>query len=689
MTRIGMLLVLVMLAMVWAGVSEANAASGRYRMEAEFDYLPNADLSAAIPTVTVHKTDLDNGNLDNQTYAFPEAGIKVPENTGYYIDDGDKSGKPYTFYPTACGYSYGTYTLSNSNGDKAYDIYCDMTRKNGAKSDDPQAATYTFRLYEFDLKTHKLSLLQTLKSPKNYSMLALFPEFGGYAVYPDGLAHELAYNTKTTSIYSFKGNKLLAKVYGYPKQDDNPAALSNPNSLTYKEYTRLTDNKKDFYAITMKQIPNTSYVSSSAGNFKEELYELLPNGTKQKVKGYTDSVMTLWKKKIGSITYAQYYQKGTSRLMVGTVKGNSYTPLNLSNTKAYGEFTPDSAYLIITESPLKSAAGSKGAQYSTAVYDTKTGKLMYRLPAYYPTSPEHSYQFTSNGLASLHFRYNQLDGYLHIPSGLVTRVTQYTDYEDPSSYIITGDKKNLISYKTPPQLFIDGKQATYKGQGPFLTDKYVWYMSVSDYASAVQATLARVSGSTILTRGKYTLKLQDQDKTLLKIGGSNFAPIETMNNGLGIAAAFHEHRYVYGTKFTYDRIVMFSKDFSEEQFQAAFPDAAHPEKYTDMTTYTMSGTSPVAGKSEEEHTYEVYDRIHLVFGDGKLRAAGFGTPRLTKPLRDVMINDGKPGDIVTAYGTPKVYNSGNHVLRTYSLPYSTLLFQSSGSTINGMFYIFK
>lgn len=684
-SRIWMLSVLVILAVVWTGHSAAEAESGRYRVEAEFSYLPNADLTAEIPTVKVHTTDYDNGNLDTQTYDFPEAGIQVPDNAGFLTEDGDNSGKPYSFIPTGCGYSFGKYVLSTSSGDKAYDIYCDKIIKTDAKANDPQAATYTYRLYEFNLNTHKLTLLQNLQSHEQYPMIDIFPEFGGYAIYPDGLTYSLPYNKKTTSVYLLNGNKLLTKIYGYPRRGSNNPELSNPNSLTYNEYTRLSDNKKEFMKSAENEAPHTSYVSSDAGNFKEELYELLPNGSKQKVKGYTESVRIVWKKKIGSITYAEYYQKGTTHTIVGTAKGNSYVPLSLSNTSAGGEFTADLAYLVITESPFAKTASSTGAQYTTAVVNTKTGKLLYRLPAFYTISPEHGFQFTNNGIASLHFRNSNLDGYLHVPSGLVSRVTEYTDYEDPSSYLITGSKQNLISYKSPPQLFVDGKQATYKGQGPFLTPEYVWYMSISDYASAVQATLTRISGATVLTRGKYTLKLSDQDKSLLNIGGSNFAPLETMNNNLGIAAAFHEH--LHSGEYNYDRIVMFSKDFSEEQLHTAFPDASHPEKNTDLNYYTLAGATPVTAQSEEEHTYEVYNGIRLVYGDGRLIAAGFGTGKTTKTLRNVMILDSNASKVVAAYGTPKVFNSGNKVLRTYSLPYSTLLFQSSGATVNGLYYI--
>ncbi|KAI7252675.1 hypothetical protein KC345_g11456, partial [Hortaea werneckii] len=282
-----------------------------------------------------------------------------------------------------------------------------------------------------------------------------------------------------------------------------------------------------------------------------------------------------------------------------------------------------------------------------------------------------------------------LDGFLHVPSGIVTRLTDQTRFKNPDSYLITGDPKNLISYAAPPQLYVDGRQAEYKGQGPFMTSKYVWYMSVSDYASAVQATITRVSGATVLTRGNYTLKLSDQDKSLLNIGGSKFAPLETLNNSLGIAAAFHQLAYTKG--YNYDRLLLFSKDFSEEQFLAAFPDATHPEEFTDLDYYTMSGAAPVLGQSDEEHSYDVYNGIRLIYGNGKLISASSKTGIWAKTLRDVGNdeNTNTSSDIVAAYGTLKVFNSGKNVLRTYNLPYSTLLFQSKNNTIGNLYYIVK
>lgn len=180
-------------------------------------------------------------------------------------------------------------------------------------------------------------------------------------------------------------------------------------------------------------------------------------------------------------------------------------------------FSPKDKYLLITEYKLDAKKKNR-TSYVTLVIDANKGKQLYELPAFNrklfrrapvpkgkPTSHNYNWVYGDDLVRVYFFSYAR-DGNLNLSTGIFTG--SYGDSRFNLTISYTCNYADLLSSEKSPELILDDEtRIMLPAQGAFLSDKYVWYLSLTDFAEAIGATVTDDNGVLTVSRNDKVMTI--------------------------------------------------------------------------------------------------------------------------------------------------------------------------------------
>ncbi|MCR8657711.1 hypothetical protein [Paenibacillus endoradicis] len=466
------------------------------------DYEFDKTTGNAIPYMYVSYADVANGNtMWKEKYLFPELAVKKPSKGK--LDMGN---------------------ITNANeifimGDK---IYWDSLLN--VQSD---SIKYMNHLYEFDSVNKTMKILKEASGTTRQDRIRVFENFSGYILYPDAntfLDNEI-------EVYSLFSNKLVRKVkrvdyYGH-------------SALEQWGYTQAQDLKKLIVLVVEKTKvePTSNWEGSFYKNYYyiEKHYELTLDGSLKLMTKKSETGTVKWEKKIGNITYAHYYDSKQKQWFVGYKESgkSSYKAYTRTKTVSDSYLSPNSKYLLISEYKLDEKTGKRGNDYLTIIVDVSTGKVRKELSPYNRTYkgkfPEHTYLWDyGDEIVKVYFYKPARNGYLNLSSGIFT--SEYNLAPDP---LLLGNYDGVLSPEKSPRMWFNDKvDIQLPGGATFLSENYVWYVGLRDFATAIDATISKQDTRWAISLGnkKYTIK----SESIITYKNKTYVPFGELRNGLDL-----------------------------------------------------------------------------------------------------------------------------------------------------------
>lgn len=495
---------LILLSDKWTTYAEEKQS---IRTDVKFEYVVDKKSGDAVPTLTIRYTDFaDNYNSRSETYSFEELTIKKPSLGKLDFISNQSSDTMFIMEGSSKVYWNNNYTIISDS------------------------KTYVSILYEFDQATSKMKVIKKVTGKNRYNgRIDFFPRFKGYVINQD--SYNSNYNNDV-EVYSLPDNKLLGKV-GFANTESDRMTLDE----NLHGFTRVPAPKTLIVGKyeTMIGYYGQKYIGST-------YYEMFSDGTLKKLTARPANSNVKWEKKVGSITYAHYYDEKKKQWVIGskTSGKSSYTPLIREGTEGVANFSPNNKYLLITEYSLD-AKTKKRISYVTLVIDAKKGKLLYELPefdrkmfkgyskgSYIP----HIYQWAyGDELVRVYFFSRTRDGYLNLSSGIFTGSNYDSRVEYSTSY--TGNYGDLLSPEVSPEFMLDGKtRITLPAQGAFLSANDVWYVGLRDFSKAIGATISIQKGEISVSRDNKNMLVNPD--TIISFKNRTYVPVKDLRSGLGL-----------------------------------------------------------------------------------------------------------------------------------------------------------
>ncbi|MDO3410440.1 hypothetical protein QWJ34_11765 [Saccharibacillus sp. CPCC 101409] len=641
------------------GLQKAEAAQERYSSEVEFDFKYQKEERRVVPRVRVTKVYFDDGRVETDIREFPDQALPLPKSA-QYLDETRERDDPslsQTFYD-GCRFYYGTHVLNTQNGPKAFTVYCDSTRDKKKNAKGVQTARSNYRVYAYDVASSRLSLLNKAEAPTDDPPpVDLYTRFGGYGIL--GPYGEQNYEKKQNRVYSIVTNKLLARTAEHPQED-----LSS-GTLRFTEYQKLSNDPKVLAKLDY-------YVSTSYGHFKAKTIVLHPDGTRT-VPQYKEPLKDVYyEQKVGSYTYAAYKKPDSEDRMVGYRTSSGFKPLSRADASSSFYLLRSGKFLVIRQQTPK--------EKTLRIVDAKTAKAIVDIPDVGGWISEE----VGDSIARLGA--DSKDYYIHLPTGIITRNMENSQLIQSDTGGYTGAQDKLVSMQAPPQMYINGKQVRYAGQGPFLTRGNRWYVEVNDFAKAADTTVTRTANGIVLVRGTYKMTVSKNDPTALRWKGQTFVPLETLNEKLGMAGGFVDSPREKG--YTSKALRIFSKDLKEEDV------IARPDLYEALDGeanmaqghyYAMRNGKPASMPLTGTNVY-YGGGMRLIFKNGVLVNVASVSNVDGRTLRNVIFDINPLKYVIAAYGTPQATKTGGQMVRWYKVEGKTLVFESS-SVVTSAYYI--
>ncbi|BBI31297.1 hypothetical protein [Cohnella abietis] len=663
------IIVAALIAMLVTSVSVVSAKdSSRIRTTVAFTYSLSSDKSEVIPTVTVTSQDYSTGSAQQQSYSFPNQKISIPANASYNEMD---TSKPESLR-TSCGSYTGTYHFQMSSGLKAYqvDCYSVYNNKTGNRTQPKHS-----RILEFDLKTKKLRVLRSVDSDSEYTGyvgLEMYRNFKGYAVKTDekAVAHE-DYSSKKVQVYSLETNKPIAVLNDYPREES-----INPLTGNYDKILDIQAVVIQEYELLKGNAANYGYSISYAGkSYLVKNYQLYADGRKTELFGNKNIATKRWEKKIGSLRYAYYYDSKKKAWFVGYSKGGSYFPLSESSAMAIASFSPNDKYLLISNYFTDPKTRKRTGKYTTTVVDTSTAKVLHVLPAFEEYNRDHGFQWISDDLVYVRFNNPNYSGYLHVPTGILTKHEGERYYDNASLY--SGSYSNLLTPESPYEILIDGRNVSYSTQGPFHLYKgeEQWMIPLDDFARGIGAAVKTTKSGWQVSQNNQVLDISREKAVIFR--NQAFVPFASLTENLGIVAAI-EVNY---------KLLLFTNQITEEQLKVAFPKATLVD-YDFKALIDGKLTSLDESTREVYHMYRVEGETLVLFQNGHLVSV-IGASYPSKTARGVELHEGKGKNaMLKKYGTVKPKKDGEMQLYTYKMNDYDMTFATGNDLVKAVYFTF-
>lgn len=646
--KISIMTAVILLSYLIPQIAErTEAAQERYSTEVQFQFKYEQEKARVIPQVVVLKTDFDNGNIEKIVHEFPEQALSVSKEAQDSKDAEEKDDPSLTKTFFNCSQSsYDTHII-DLDGPQALNTYCNVTRDKKPDVKGKYKVHKNNILYKYDINRNLLTILNKFETNGNDNMgFYLYQKFGGYAIIDRNSYRD--YDKKQNQIYSLSGNKLLLRTAEPPRVDMEKGTIS------YIDYTKVPSKPKKLAA-------NESYFSTSNGNYISASMILHPDGTR--TKDYFSFVPSKIKEeKVGAFTFVEYPNPNGKGNLVGYRTSKGYKVLSRNDVSSTMEITKHKKYILIRE--------KKGKEKNLIFVDTKTAKVVWKIP------DMDGRFFEEVGDSIFLFSKDYKDYYLHLPTGIVTRNLNIVEQvqSDESRYV--GSQSKLVTLQTPPQMFVNGKQVHYSGQGLFLTYGTRWYVEVNDFAKAVDAKVTQNSDGFTINRDKYIMTISNKDATVLNWAGQTFVQLEMLNTKLGMAGGFLN--IIDSEGYTERSLHLFSKDL-EEKDVITQPDIFVPDNKANLSNYYVMENGKPTQRSSEEVTAYVSGGVYLIFKDGKLINIATGPNSYLLTLRNFNFDIGKYKDIVALYGKPQTTNVGNYDVNWYKVEGNVLVFEGNSA----------
>lgn len=390
--------------------------------------------------------------MQRVVYNFPEQAIEVPKDAQPWDNDNfiDDPSFSKIFY-TGCGGFYGSTIMETNAGPQAYSIYCHRTRDKAKDVNGDNKEHNYYILYKYDINNNRLFVLNKAESHQ-YPPIQIYKEFRGYAII-DNSHKELRYDKKKAFVYSLADNKLLASLVNPPYED------ISGDTLSIRDYQKVSKKPK-------KLENHEFYESTPYGNYKISLLTLHPDGTRTKGNALEGNVKDKGIK-VGAFTYSEYQNPKGKGTLVGYRTGKGFTALSRANATNTMQATMNKRFILIHQ--------QVGKEKTMRVVDAQTAKVISEIP------DTGSSKVNEVGDLVAQFSNDNQQLYIHLPTGIITRNLEIGGrllYDQ----LYAGPQSKLVTIQAPPQLFIDGKQVHFTGQGPFLTYNKRWYIEVNDFA---------------------------------------------------------------------------------------------------------------------------------------------------------------------------------------------------------------
>ncbi|WP_042167915.1 hypothetical protein [Paenibacillus gorillae] len=474
----------------------------------------------AYPLVRIGKTNYgDRYTRKSDEYAFPDLKFKMPSiagqnSSGSYKNDGNK-------------FIWSAWVIEQyyQNGDH---LYIHISYPAGDKQHN--------QLFDFNSKNNTMRLVKkTISASQSYTM-EVYPQSDLFSVRTKRLLNSLdIYHIKTgkliaTADYAFQPYPLVKGSFGHTF-NRKPAS----NSLIINLDVNKTGKDKTGKSFTY------------SGN---DLYELLPDGSKKQIEysqvNYWDAT-TGWTNKIGNVVYGSYYDKQSKTWLIGykTGSSSSYKPLTQTGTESRVDFSPNLKYIIITEYKKDAKTGKRTNEYRSIIVDGQTGKVLRTLGAYNRKYVYFIYNWKyGDELVELNFNNYARDGYLNLSTGIF--VSKYSEWTySYGSY--SGDFSELLSPERSPEILVnDTLHVNLSAPGVFLAGNYLWYLSVSDFALEIGASVSVADKKVIvkLDNKQFTV----DPKTMITFRNRIYIPMQDFRKlGLKLQLNGEEHvkRFIY------------------------------------------------------------------------------------------------------------------------------------------------
>lgn len=629
----------------------SQASEERYNAEVEFKFKYDQEKTRVIPQVNVRYTDFKNGSIKNIVYEFPEQAIVLPKDT-QNSEDTYKNNDPSLprLFHNDCR-EYGTHMIDTKEGPQAVRVYCNVIKDKKKDAKGGQKTLQTYILYKYDINRNLLTVLNKAESNgEDRALIDLYLSVGAYGVIDRDMYRrgESRYDKKSNIIYSLNGNKLLARTV------ETPIEYSQDGVLKYTDYTKVSSKPK-------KLASYETYFSTTYGNFKAVEIGLHRDGTQTKLNPSPVS-SKVKEERIGAFTYVEYPNPKGKGKLVGYRTSKGIKALSRTDASSEMEITKYKKFVLIREK------SSKGKVLKFV--DAQTAKILWEI------MDMDGEFFEEVGDSIFRFYKDKKDYYLHLPTGIVTRNLNISERVQSNKSIYVGSPSKLVSMQAPPQMFVDGKQVHYAGQGPFLTYGTRWYVEVEDIAKAIDASIIKNKDGLTITRGSYIMNVSNKDDTSLNWLGQTFVQIETLNDKLGMAGGFLN--VSTSTEDKQRSLHLFSKDL-EEKDVIAQPDIFVPDNKANLRYYYVMENGKPTKRSSEEVTAYVSGGVYLIFKDGKPINIATGPNSYLLTLRNFNFDIGKYKDIVAVYGKPQTTNVGNYDVNWYKVEGNVLVFENSAA----------
>jgi hypothetical protein len=651
----------------------ATVASNTSSTEYTFDYELSKDGAKMVPYIQMETHHFATGEVVYEKLSFPEFAYPLPKNVSLSWSDDH-------FMHTAIVDNYSFTEINGST--KAYFVDFVIEAKNQSKTVIGNQTWISYakdypsdgkeRLFEFDLKTKKMKLLKSITTPKSYpySRIKVYDHFKGYVI--QSAADKMNLAVKDVEIYSLVTNKLVLKVAG-----DVYGPFMGDGNL--RKYDRIPDNKsiliKDYIPANGKKIDESEGFGDTddyGKKFFVRHYELFVDGRKAELKPNPDMQNFTWKKKIGEITYANYYDKKLDRWHIGySKKGGAFIPYtSVKSGRVSSSWSPNFKYLVVMETGVNPATKAKTAEQPITIVDAATGKIIKKIEMLEPYYVEYGIDWQTDDFFKFSFYNTQfmLDRWMHVPSGVTTVIHNWhvSGEFNTRTWHFNGQMTSFLTPESPFKLYLNGKAMTYERQGAFQVKKpndvHEWYVPLWETARFLGVGIKPDSKGWLLNRGAQQNYITIEKSIMFQ--NTAYVPLAEIVERLNMSATF--------VNDSNRSIRIITKELTEEEFLEAT--SIKSTSYNPIPVYDFKNGKWSLVPQNEVDKMNQYDwgGGTLIFRNGSLHSVSSSSNALRALIKFSTYNQEK--HIANRYGAATKQTVGTYQFLSYTFKDSAMAF---------------
>jgi len=488
----------------------------RYRAKVEHRVWTDEKAGIFYPTVQLRVVDWQTGKSTNTSYKFPEFAVKMPE--GAYIPGNE------TMSYSLLGPN-GHRIYKTDKGIKSYVVYAQEYYERRPVSTKKHTRPVITTLFEFDLETKKLTLLNQVADDELRLGIAL-PHVDAYQIF----------SPTSNNFYSLSTNEHLYTL---------PAGMpvySGPYQYTmYSSY--------DPQPEVGDQIVGHGTGASGGPGY----YILKKDGTMIETEKLHDPILKgvdYGRYELNGAVYEKWSNETGVRITVDT--GDKKETLCESQfgdvrlTLCFGAFSSDLktfiAYTLIDN------RDGKLRDNIITVFDTNKKEVVRVVTDY--SKRNYNPRFTWFGNTIIINSDSNEQGpvpYLHLPTNIITAQNDNMVYNfrmraTNSYYNFPAD--DYITMSDPIEIIVNGKNVHYTGQGTFaLEDGFITYVPVRDFVDSIGGKIIVEGDIVTVSHGSNEMKIDLKDSDVIKFAGRSYVKVWDIAPKLGFSVKFEEPNF--------------------------------------------------------------------------------------------------------------------------------------------------